>query len=113
METETWLIGSIGAVAVAVVEPDPREGARAVPASDHLRREVRLIWGNDSVRNRDETRCGGRRLCERLVHLGAKRRRAVVQRRRRRQGGGGGAVEWRERRRRRDDLVVGSTSACS
>jgi len=50
METETGLIGSIGAVAVAVVEPDPREGARAVPASDHLRREVRLILG----RNADE-----------------------------------------------------------
>lgn len=49
METETWLIGSIGAVAVTVVEPAPRKGARAVSAGDHLRREVRLIWGNDSV----------------------------------------------------------------
>ena len=45
METETWLIGSIDAVAVPVVEPAPREGARAVSAGDHLRREVRLIWG--------------------------------------------------------------------
>jgi len=53
METETWLICSIGAVAVAVVEPDPREGARAVLASDHLRREVRLILG----RNADERWC--------------------------------------------------------
>lgn len=45
METDTWLIGSIAAVAVPVVEPAPRERARAVSAGDHLRREVRLIWG--------------------------------------------------------------------
>lgn len=46
----TWLVGPIGAVAVPVVEPAPREGARAVPAGDHLGREVRLILG----RNADE-----------------------------------------------------------
>uniref|UniRef100_A0A453FIP7 Uncharacterized protein n=2 Tax=Aegilops tauschii subsp. strangulata TaxID=200361 RepID=A0A453FIP7_AEGTS len=79
-----WLVGSIGAIAVSVVEPAPGEGARAVPAGDHLRREVRLVCRNNLVRTRGGNRCGGGRTGMWLLHPGEKRRLAVARRRRRR-----------------------------